>query len=146
MAILPQSRRTEPADIFDLRFRGLGLPVVKRPQGYLQTQFSRELLRSSIMTILSTRKGERVFLPEFGSNLFKLLFEQNDPVTRALIKNVVVEDVLRWEKRVKVRDVRVTSNENSIKVYVEYEIVNTSIVDATTLSFSSRTLAITPQR
>lgn len=137
--ILPLTKRSQPSDGFDRRFRGLGLPVTKRPGGYFQASFSRELIRSSIFTILSTRKGERVFLPEFGSALYSLVFEPNDAVTRKLVKQAVTEDVNRWEKRVRVRDVRMTSVDHDITVYIEYEILNTSLVDAATITFSSRT-------
>lgn len=142
MVILGRSKRTEPEDSIDLRFRGLTLPLDKKPGGYLQSMYTRDIIRSSIFMILSTVKGERVFLPSFGSNLFKLVFEPNDVLTRNLIKQIVTDDVLRWEKRVSVTDVRVSGDDNEIKVYVEYQLNNTSILDATVLSFSQRTLSV----
>mgnify|MGYP001558595175 CR=1 FL=1 len=141
--ILPPSKRTEASSAFDTRFRGLGVPVIKRPGGYLQSLFSPELIRSSIIAILLTRKGERVFLPDFGSNLHKLVFEPNDAVLKNLLKQVVTQDVTRWEKRVRVRDIRISSADHTVKLYVEYEIVNTSIVDAATISFSQKTYTAT---
>lgn len=128
-----------PEDSFDLRFRGLGSPIVKRPRGYFQTQYSRDLIKSSILSILSTNKGERVFVPEYGSNLPKMLFEPNDSVTRNLIRQVVSEDVAIWEKRVSVKDVKVSYTDHNIRVFVEFQLVNTSIVDSVAILFSKLT-------
>ncbi len=143
-SITPRSRLTEPADAFDGRFRGLGIPVVKRTLGYFQSQYSRELIRSSIFSILSTVKGERVCVPEFGSMLFKLLFEPNDAVTRGLVKQAVTSDVTRWEKRVRVTNVLTSStDDHDIKVFVEFEIVNTATTDSIVINFSNRTFTAT---
>lgn len=139
---LSRSQRTLPEDAVDRRHRGLALPLIKKPRGYLQSMFSRDVIKSSIFTILSTNKGERVCVPEFGSNLLRLLFEPNDIVTRNLMRQVVVEDVSRWEPRVTVVDVRVASSEHEIKVYTQYVINGTSASDAAILSFSQQTQTV----
>lgn len=138
-SILPLSRRSQPSDSFDRRFRGLALPITKRPGGYFQASFSRELIKSSIFSILSTRKGERVFLPDFGSSLFDLVFEPNDAVTRKLIKQAVTDDITKWERRVSVTDVTMKSNQHNVSVIVEFQVVNTSTIDSVAISFSSKT-------
>lgn len=140
--MLPRSRRTTPEDALDKRHRGLALPIEKKPLGYLQSMFTRDVIRSSIFTILSTNKGERVCVPEFGSNLMRLLFEPNDIVTRNLMRQIVVEDVGRWEPRVTVVDVRVSSNDHEIKVFTQYVINGTSESDFAILSFSQQTQTV----
>lgn len=99
------------------------------------------------MCILATRKGERVCVPEFGTRLHSLLFQPNDAVTRGLVKQAVVEDVARWEKRVRVNDVRMLSNDHTIQVYVSYEIISNATLDSVAISFSRQTLSavISPQ-
>ena len=57
----------------------------------------------SIYNILNTSKGEREFLPEFGSSLQDLLFELMDEETSYTVYSWVVSAVSLWEPRVKVR-------------------------------------------
>lgn len=140
---VPLTQRTKTNELVDLRFRGIGTPVVKRPKGYFQTLFTRDLIRSSIYNILTTRKGERVFVPEFGTNLHKLLFEPGDAVTKKLIKQTVTEDVTRWERRVSVSNVRVSTQEYQISVYVEYRILSNDQIETLAVDFSPETFTAT---
>jgi len=50
--------------------------------------------------LLSTEKGERLFLPNFGAELRKLLFEPIDEMTAFLIKSKLIESIQIWEPRV----------------------------------------------
>lgn len=59
-----------------------------------------ESIYQSIYNILSTNKGERIFLPEFGSDLEDYLFELVTDITAFNILNRVVEAIERWEPRV----------------------------------------------
>lgn len=138
---IPLTQRTRPKDLLDLRFRGLGMPVVKRPRGYFQTLFTRDLVKSSIYNILTTRKGERVCVPDFGTDLYKMLFEPSDAITKKLIKQIVTDDVAKWEPRVSVQNVRVSTDEYSISVYVEYQILSDNQIETLVLSFSPQTFA-----
>ncbi len=43
-----------------------------------------QAVRQSLMLLLSTRPGERVMRPDYGSNLHRLLFEPNDATTAGM--------------------------------------------------------------
>lgn len=60
----------------------------------------------SISTILLTNLYEKPFLPQFGSNLRKLLFELNTTVSEPYARDIVRTAIERWEPRVEVLDVR----------------------------------------
>ena len=56
---------------------GLGLPLNHDKDGFFnRTKTSLEQTKSNIKNLLLTRKGERLCNPNFGSNLFAVLFEQ----------------------------------------------------------------------
>ena len=56
---------------------GLGLPLNHDKDGFFnRTKTSLEQTKSNIKNLLLTRKGERLGNPNFGSNLFAVLFEQ----------------------------------------------------------------------
>ena len=46
-------------------------------KGKTNSIVGEDKIHDSIYAILSTREGERVFLPEFGSKLYQCIFEQN---------------------------------------------------------------------
>ena len=125
----------KPQDLLDSRFRGLAMPMDKKPGGFFHTSFTRSLIKSRIVMILMTRLGERVMLPEFGSRLWKLVFDQNDAISRRLAQRYIIDDLGRWEPRVRVTAVRADTDEHRLQILVDYEIVSISVQDAVTLVF-----------
>lgn len=62
-------------------------------------------ITQSITSLLLTGKGERLFQPEFGSDLRNLLFQPLDYGAAALIKSKITECIGRYEPRVFVNEV-----------------------------------------
>ncbi|EJF07099.1 phage baseplate assembly protein W [Thiovulum sp. ES] len=54
----------------------------------------------SLKNLILTRKGERLFNPEYGSNVHKLLFELYSDEIAFSIYNEILNAVSRWEQRV----------------------------------------------
>ena len=63
-------------------------------------------IKESIKDILLTPLGSRVMLPEYGSRLFELIDRKVDDEFRADLACFVIEAVEKWEKRVKIDEVR----------------------------------------
>lgn len=57
-------------------------------------------INGSIHYILSTPIGTRLFLPTFGSNLYKLVFEPNDDIFVDTARVYVSNALNTWEKRI----------------------------------------------
>ena len=68
-------------------------------------------VKGAILSILKTDFNERLFQPEFGSNIRALLFEQMNPITVERIKTEVREAVQRHEPRAQVIGVQVEAQE-----------------------------------
>ena len=64
-------------------------------------------VKGAILSILKTDFNERLFQPEFGSNIRALLFEQMNPITVERIKTEVKEAVERHEPRAQVIGIQV---------------------------------------
>lgn len=62
---------------------------------------------SSIDNILRTRKGERVMLPEFGSNLGDIVFESMDNTLFKYLTRDIKATIERWDDRVIVDDIQI---------------------------------------
>lgn len=68
-----------------------------------------EHLRQSIADILLTPIGSRVFLREYGSDLFNLIDAPINRRTIASIINASATAIARWEPRLKLERVKVLS-------------------------------------
>ena len=88
-----------------------------------------EKIHHSIFTILSTRVGERIFLPEFGSRLHFLIFEQNNAVFADLADFYIRDALKKWEKRIDVTKVyiNIIQKGNVVPIRIYYKIRNSNI-------------------
>lgn len=71
-------------------------------------------INESIKDILLTPLGSRVMLPEYGSRLFELIDRRIDDSFRADLAWYVIEAVQKWEKRVKIDEVKLISLQNNV--------------------------------
>lgn len=79
-----------------------------------------EKVRSQLMHIIFTPKGQRIRNPEFGTDLIKYIFDQNDGMTWESVKTEVSESVTRWATNINLNDIRVVrSEEDPAQVYVK---------------------------
>lgn len=61
-----------------------------------------DAINSSIENIMGTSFGERIFLPEFGSGIKNLLFENINDDTAQRIFDELTSAISRWEPRIEV--------------------------------------------
>lgn len=83
--------------------RAGGLTVA--PTGGLDMVDSDASVRQAILLLLTTRPGERVMRPSYGSLLHRLVFAPNDATTAGLAIHYVRRALAQWEPRVDVLDV-----------------------------------------
>ena len=75
-------------------------------------------VKGAIVSILKTDFNERLFQPEFGSNIRALLFEHMNPITEERMKTEVKEAVARHEPRAVVLGVTVEAQEEQNRYLV----------------------------
>jgi len=87
-----------------------------------------ELVKRDLLNHIFTLKGERLYMPNFGTRIPLLAFEPNDEQTRAIVETDLRE-VFDYDPRVKLLDLAVTSlpNNNAILaladlLYVEFQV------------------------
>jgi phage baseplate assembly protein W len=81
-----------------------------------------EKVRSQLMHIVFTPKGQRLRLPEFGTDLIKYIFDQNDGATWEAVKNEVSESVNRWARNITLNNIQVVKNEeDEAEIYVRLD-------------------------
>ena len=79
---------------------GCQYPIVKTPRGLLPTVYQTEAVKADLMQLLLTNPGERVMLPEFGTPLRPLLFEQSNPLFAQRVRNAIISAINLWEPRI----------------------------------------------
>lgn len=107
------------------RWLGPVLPVTKKSQGCFQSMSVKDLVKSSIITILGTSRGVAPMSPTFGSAFRQLLFEPNDDILRSLAMRFVVEAIVEWEPRVNLDEVQVKAIGNELRIAMIYSIKET---------------------
>ena len=90
-------------------FLGLPYPTVKTPLGYWYSQSGLNQIKSDMLCLLLTAPGERVMLPDFGTPLKRLIFEQNDAATAESARQMIIDSIRKWEPRVAITDVEVST-------------------------------------
>ncbi|UOA10685.1 GPW/gp25 family protein [Methylobacter sp. S3L5C] len=67
-------------------------------------------IASSLEVLLTTARGERVMLPQYGCNLDELVFENLDTRMKTLMADKVESAILYHEPRITLEKVRLTEN------------------------------------
>ena len=99
----------------DLAFSMFANPI----SGDIGKSTGATAVKRAIVGILKTNFNERVFQPEFGSNIRALLFEQMNPITEQRMKIAVEEAVRRHEPRAQIIGVVVEGQEEQNRYLVK---------------------------
>lgn len=86
-----------------------------------------EAIKNSIRNIVTINKYSIPGNPEFGSDIYGMLFEPNDILTYDLIEDILREEIEQREPRVIVQEISFTTDSvnNRVIVYINVNIVNT---------------------
>ena len=83
-------------------------------------------VRGEILQLLLSNAGERPFLPNFGGNLRRLVFQGNDEVTAGLAKANLSQALAHWlGHRVKVIALDVINDNATLAVELTYRVIDT---------------------
>ena len=77
------------------------------------SRYDLDAIKTAVRNILNTNKGEKLFNPSFGADLHKYLFQLITPSLKLLIKRQIIEEIQRWEPRVRVDSVEITTTNAS---------------------------------
>lgn len=93
---------------------------------YVDMNTSQEdSVKSRVIHTVLTPKGQRIRMPNFGTNLVKFIFEPNDELTMSGIKDEISSAISRYVPEVIFKDITITKpndNDNAIVVIIEYDI------------------------
>lgn len=104
---------------------GLALPLQITNTAFNQTFQTVDQIKTNIVSLLSTNKGERLMQPDLGSGLSELLFEQNDSDLETKIEEDITGILAKWLPFVNVYSIDI--NKNDTNYYRDINEVNVSI-------------------
>ena len=64
-------------------------------------------IRESLWILFSTSLGERIMLPQYGSQLWKMVFQNISTTLMTQLEDIVRQAVLYWEARIDVDEITV---------------------------------------
>jgi len=86
-------------------------------------------IASSLEVLLTTVRGERVMLPQYGCNLDELVFESLDTRMKTLMADKVESAILYHEPRIELENVRLNDTrelEGVVLIEVTYRVKSTN--------------------
>jgi uncharacterized protein len=87
---------------------GFAFPLQIGPNGGFAFAAYEADVEQSVFNILSTAKGERVMVPDFGCGMHDLVFSPNTSTQAGAVASEVREALVRWEPRIDVVSIDVT--------------------------------------
>jgi uncharacterized protein len=87
---------------------GIRFPLAVDHTGSLAWANGPDALDRSLRVIIGTARGERAMRPEFGCDIWDLLFAPVNANTLGLMAQATRDAIAQWEPRVDLEDVHVT--------------------------------------
>jgi len=120
---IPQIIRIDPRDLDQNRAIGVSIPF-NAGGVFNQTYATKDQIKSNLINLLLTYKGERVLNPEFGADLPRLLFE---PLTNELypkIQNQIISSVNTYIPEITILNIEIIPNadSNSVNINIDYKL------------------------
>src|SRR5436305_11237146 len=108
-------------------FLGVGwkFPLQVTAAGRVAQARYEQRIEEAIYLILSTAKGERVMLPNFGCGIHELVFAPNNTVTRSVVVQQVRQALVAYEPRIDVLDIdaeTASGEPNLLLIRINYRI------------------------
>jgi|TARA_Y100000385_G_C12975645_1_gene586043 uncharacterized protein len=120
----------QPLDLQNRKAIGFGFPfnanAVFRP-----TYTTRDQIKANLVNYLLTNHGERVFKPNWGSNLRTLIFENIDSNTLDDLQAIIQGDINNYFPDVSIKEInfKLEEDTNTINFLLTYNINNFGIED-----------------
>jgi uncharacterized protein len=104
--------------------RGLAFPFTVDGAGHIALMAGDDVVAAIYMVIM-TAPGERVMRPDFGCEIWDLVYSPVNAATVGQMGNAVRQALSRWEPRIEVEDVTVRPNADDasiVNIEVDYKL------------------------
>lgn len=97
------------------RYININYPFKNSPKGFFLdlNNTDADAIKADLMHLILTRKGQRLYNPDFGTDLLRFIFEPEDGMTLAGIKEEIVTVVKRYLPKLQITNISVTQSTDS---------------------------------
>jgi len=111
------------------KFINIKFPFKDSVKGFFldMSKTDQEAVKADLMHLVLTRKGQRLYMPDFGTDLYKYIFEPNDGITQADIALDIKTTVKKFIPNLTINDVIITrpkDEDHHAIVRLEYTITD----------------------
>jgi len=122
------------------RYINIDFPFKDSKKGFYfeLNQTDRDAIRADLLHLLLTNKGDRLYLPDFGSDLRKFIFEPNDSITHDDIKKSLNDSISRYIPNLIVNSINFRNDdiEELIIVELTYTVTDGTFQSSDTVSLT----------
>lgn len=89
-------------------------------------RIDEESVKESVKNLILTETGERLFQPNVGCDIKRMLFENFTPQTKLSMESSIRTTIEQYEPRCQLLsvDARTTENENAVLITIIFSIIN----------------------
>lgn len=117
---------------------GFKFPFTVGTTSFPEEAVDEDVIKSSIIQILSTGYGERIMRPDFGCRSFDYVFENDNELLQVMIERDVRSALYKWEPRIRVESLTVESDQETspgvITINIVYTVLSSNQLDSLTIS------------
>ena len=129
-------KNINPLDLEPSKGIGINLPF-NGNTGLNITYNTKDSIRANILNFLLTGNRERIMNPNFGSDIKNSIFEQINKGNLEQIENIIYNYIKLNFPNVKLEELSINGENNSVNIYFKYSIINTNIEDELQLNFEN---------
>ena len=116
------ARSVREIDRNDDKYVGIRFPLDHSPEGFFyKTKTVLEQAKANLQNLLLTTPGERIFQPEFGSQLKSIVFEQGEDIPNR-IEEAIRSAVDKYISYITIENVFTTQQDNEVNVSIEFSV------------------------
>ena len=133
---IPQTIRVNPLDLQKNIVIGVSLPF-NAPGVFNKTYSTKDQIKSNLINLLLTDKGERIMNPEFGTDLRRSLFDNMTNLNSEILRLKIIDSINIFIPEIILGEIKIEPNfdSNILDVTINYRLAISNIPDQITVQF-----------
>ncbi len=116
------ARSVREIDRNEDKYVGIEFPLDHSPEGFFyKTNTVLQQSKANLRNLLLTTPGERIFQPEFGSQLKSIVFEQGPDIPNR-VEEAIRSAVDKYLSYININNVFTIQENNTLNVSIEYSV------------------------
>jgi phage baseplate assembly protein W len=133
---IPQTIRVNPLDLQKNIVIGVSLPFNAKGV-FNKTYSTKDQIKSNLINLLLTDKGERIMNPEFGADLRRSLFENITVPNLDLLRFKIIDAISIFIPEIVLGDIEILPDPdaNTLSITINYRLIISNTPDQVTVQF-----------